>query len=97
MGPKVDVTVTKFDFVIIAIPRRALTTLYKQRNKQPVALFTILVKGWQQENACKSNQSSNNCVQTIRYNCAPFSSFVQQRHFLALCQPEPMLFMRPLH
>jgi hypothetical protein len=40
----------------------------KQGNKQPVALFTIPVKEWRQEDTCKFNQSSNNCLLTIRYN-----------------------------
>jgi hypothetical protein len=64
----------------------------------------VPVKGWWQEDACMINHSSNNCVPTIRYNCicncvqtmkyicAPFSS--SYRNILVelhniLLKPEP--------
>jgi hypothetical protein len=50
-----------------------------QAGEQPVVLFNVPVKGWWQEGACTFNQSSNSCLQTMRYNRAPFSSFIQQQ------------------
>jgi hypothetical protein len=72
----------------IAILGRALATPCKQGNKQPAVLFNTPVKGRWQEDACKFNLSRNscvptirynsarNCMQAIRYNCAPFYSFI---------------------
>jgi hypothetical protein len=80
-------------YTAIAIPGRVSATPCKQGNKQPVVLFSVPVKGRWQEDACKFNQSSNSgaptiryncvrkCVQTMRYICAPFSSFIQEQPF----------------
>jgi hypothetical protein len=78
-------------YIVTAIPRRAPSTPCKQGNKQHVVLVNLSVKARQQEDACKFNQSSNNCVPIVRFNCvrncvlrynhAPFSSNIEQQPF----------------
>jgi hypothetical protein len=57
------------DLIYFGLPNPGGTAAScKQGNKQPVASFTIPVKEWWQEDACKFNQRSNSCLPTIRYN-----------------------------
>jgi hypothetical protein len=71
----------KIIYILSAIPGRASAKPCKQGSKQPVVQFTVLVIGRRQEDACKFNHRSNNCVLTMRYNLAPFSSYIQQQPF----------------
>jgi hypothetical protein len=73
----------KFDliYIAIAIPGRASATPNKEGDKQPV-VCNVPVKGQQQDDACKDNQSSNRCLPTIRYTY-PFLLLRTAKTFLS--------------
>jgi hypothetical protein len=92
-------------YIIIATPGRASATSCEQGHEQPADLFYGLVKGRWQEDVCKFNQSSSNCVATIRSSivCKPQGSNVPlsrptySNNCQATSQPEPTPFMCSLH